>query len=239
MSIQAGYLDEGGGPVLQEIPYGAMPRLALTWISTYAVRHKTNRIPIGDTAADFLKLLELDTQGTRYDKLHQAINALATCRIHFGLNDREVDGTLISQFDAWQPLPDNRRRRWPGLLTLDDQFYKSLQKSAVPLDKRALWALKGSSLALDIYTWLAQRLHHVPSNGTKISWKPIRTQFAGEYVGKNASKDFKKEFVPALDQVKTVYPGAKVAVVRGGLLLQTSDPPIPFKPMDDDSESTA
>ncbi|PPS35766.1 replication protein, partial [Pseudomonas amygdali pv. morsprunorum] len=34
VNIQSGYLDEGNGPILQPIPYGAMPRLALVWCFT-------------------------------------------------------------------------------------------------------------------------------------------------------------------------------------------------------------
>jgi hypothetical protein len=35
--VQAGWLDEGSGPVEQPIPYGSMPRLALAWVSSYAL----------------------------------------------------------------------------------------------------------------------------------------------------------------------------------------------------------
>ena len=63
--VQAGFLDEGNGPVVQPIPYGAMPRLALAWVSTYAKRHKTREIPIGDSAAEFLRLVGMDSQGNR------------------------------------------------------------------------------------------------------------------------------------------------------------------------------
>ena len=51
VNVQAGYLDEGKGPVLQPIPYGVMPRLGLAWVSTFAVRNKEREIPIGDSAA--------------------------------------------------------------------------------------------------------------------------------------------------------------------------------------------
>lgn len=36
LSVQAGFLDEGNGPVVQPIPYGAMPRLALAWVTEAA-----------------------------------------------------------------------------------------------------------------------------------------------------------------------------------------------------------
>ncbi|EJC0967052.1 replication protein, partial [Salmonella enterica subsp. enterica serovar Newport] len=41
VNVQAGWLDEGKGPVQQPIPYGVMPRLALAWVSSYAKRNNT------------------------------------------------------------------------------------------------------------------------------------------------------------------------------------------------------
>ncbi len=63
--VQRGVLDEGSGPVLQPIPYGAIPRLALIWISTYAVRHRIREVPIGHSANQFLRNLGLDSQVIR------------------------------------------------------------------------------------------------------------------------------------------------------------------------------
>jgi hypothetical protein len=55
VNVQAGYLDEGSGPVLQPVPYGVMPRLALAWVSSYAKRYNTREVPIGNSAAAFLR----------------------------------------------------------------------------------------------------------------------------------------------------------------------------------------
>jgi len=49
-----------------------------------------------------------------------------------------------------------------GFMAIDYSHFVSLQKHAVPLDERALAALSHSAMALDIYAWLAQRLHRVP-----------------------------------------------------------------------------
>src|SRR3546814_10550936 len=69
VNVQAGYLDEGHGPVLQPIPYGVMPRLGLAWVSTFAVRNKEREIPIGDSAAEFLRLMGMESDGRRYTTL--------------------------------------------------------------------------------------------------------------------------------------------------------------------------
>ena len=99
----------------------------------------------------------------------------------------------------------------------------------MPLDNRALHALKGSALALDVYTWLAIRLHRIESRPVILYWMNLRDQFGQEYQGKNADKDFKKKFLHALRAALAVYPQAKVKQVTGGLMLMASPPPIPYK----------
>ncbi|MEX3614412.1 MAG: replication protein RepA [Burkholderia gladioli] len=191
-------------------------------MSTYAVRNKAQEIPIGDSAADFLRLMDMDSQGARYGALRTQMHALAACRLQMGHKGRTMPNMApVKQFDAWVTNKDVRQRAlWPGLMTLSDDYFSSLIESAVPLDNRALHALKGSALALDIYAWLAQRLHRIQGRGLTLHWKSLREQFAQEYKGKDPDKDFKKEFLPALGKVKKV---------TGGVLLIGSPPPIPYK----------
>ncbi|HBV0869509.1 TPA: replication protein [Klebsiella pneumoniae] len=230
VNVQAGWLDEGNGPVMQPIPYGVMPRLALAWVSTFAVRNKEREIKIGDSASEFLGLMGMDDDGRRYSTLRKQMHALAACRLQLGFKGRTFNGQPVEQFDAWLANGDKKQRSlWPGTMVLSDAYYTSLIESAVPLDNRALHALKGSALALDVYAWLAHRLHRIEGRGVTLHWKSLREQFAQEYTGKDADKDFKKKFVPALKKVLAVYPQAKVKQVTGGVLLLGSPPPIPYK----------
>ena len=230
INVQAGFLDEGKGPVAQPIPYGALPRLALAHVSTYAVRNKTREIPIGDSAAQFLESMGMDDQGARYATLRKQMHALAACRLQLGYKGRTFNGQAVEQFDAWLSNKDTKQRAlWPGLMVLSEHFYSSLMDGAVPLDSRALRHLKGSALALDVYAWLAHRLHRIEGKGVTLHWKSLREQFAQEYTGKDADKNFKDAFLPQLRKVMAVYPQAKVKQVTGGVLLLGSPPPIPFK----------
>lgn len=229
VNVQAGWLDEGRGPVRQTVPYGTMPRLALAWISTTAVKQRQREIHIGDSASEFLKAMGMGDEGKRYATLRKQMHALAACRLQLGCKGRTFSGQPIEQFDAWIDNRDSGQRAlWPGALVLSDRYYDSLIESAVPLDKRALLALKGSSLALDIYAWLAHRLHRVGSKVT-LQWSVLRAQFGQEYKGKDPDKDFRREFLQALNKVLTVYPAAKVEVVTGGLSLRSSPPPVKLK----------
>lgn len=231
VNVQAGWLDEGKGPVQQPIPYGAMPRLALAWVSSYAKRYNTREIPIGDSAAEFLRLMGMeDSQGARYTTLRKQMHALAACRLQLGFKGRTFNGQPVEQFDAWlaNGKPE-QRPLWPGVMVLSDVYFNSLIDSAVPLDNRALHALKGSALALDVYAWLAHRLHRIEGRPVVLHWKSLREQFAQEYQGKDPDKDFKKQFLPVLRNVQVVYPQANVKQVTGGLMLMGSPPPIPKK----------
>lgn len=228
--VQAGLLDEGKGPVQQPVPYGSLPRLALAWVSTYAVRHKAQEIPIGESAAEFMRLMGMEREGRRYSTLRTQMHALAACRLQMGFKGRTYNAQPIEHFDTWINDKDSDQRPlWPGTLSLSDSFYNVLMERPVPLDNRALLALKGSALALDIYCWLAHRLHRIEGRPLVLHWRSIREQFAQEYRGKNPDKDFKDAFLPQLHKVLMVYPDAKVKQVTGGLLLMASPPPVPYK----------
>jgi hypothetical protein len=233
INVQAGYLDEGNGPVQQPVPYGPLPRLALAWISTQAVRTKDREIAIGNSASEFLRLLGKPTTGGErgsFGSLRKQMHALAACRLQLGFKGRTYNGQPVEQFDAWLANKDTGQHAlWPGVMVLSDGYFSSLLESAVPLDNRALMALSDSALALDVYTWLAHRLHRIEGRGVTIHWKALREQFAQEYQGKDPDKDFKKKFLPALKKVLAVYPEAKVKPVTGGVLLLGSPPPIAYK----------
>jgi hypothetical protein len=230
LNVQAGYLDLGKGPVLQSIPYGPMPRLALAWISTYAKRHKTREIPIGESASQFLQFIGMDSQGSRHSKLRQQMHALAACRMQLGFNGSTFNGQPVDQFDAWIPSATNLQRTlWSGRMILSEAYFLEVMENGVPLDYRALIALKGSALAIDVYSWLAHRLHRIEGRPVLVHWKSLRTQFADEYQGKDADKDFKKQFMKVLPSVLGVYPQANIKQVKGAIMLQKSLPPIPYK----------
>ena len=172
----------------------------------------------------------MDSEGRRYAPLRKQMHALAACRLQLGFKGRTYNGQPVQQFDAWiSDRAANQRALWPGVMVLSEDYYRSLIESAVPLDNRALMALKGSALALDVYAWLAHRLHRIEGRGVVLHWKSLRDQFAQEYAGKDPDKNFKKEFMPALRKVLAVYPQAKVKTVTGGVLLIGSPPPIPYK----------
>lgn len=238
LSIQAGKLWNGEEFVQQVVPYGTLPRLMLAWMNTYAVRHKTAEIPVGETASEFMKMLGKAVTGGERGTLKMfrlQVNALAACRMTLGYTrgDRAFtyDGKPIAAFEAWIKNEESQQKGlWPGVVTFSKDYMQTLQTQSVPLDMRAYSQLQGSALAMDVYTMLADRLHRITSSkGVKLYWANAREQFGQEYTGKEADKDFKKKFVPAMRDALAVYPAARVVPIRGGILMLPSAPPIPYK----------
>lgn len=234
--VEAGKLWDGKQFVQQPIPYGAMPRLLLAWMNTHAVRFRTPEIPLGESASDLLRMLGKEPNGgirSSFTTFRKQMQALSAARITLGFNlngkAHTYEGKPIKNFEAWLPNAEEQRSLWPASMTLSDEYFRTLLEHAVPLDMRALMALKGSSLAMDVYVWLAERLHRIHGRSPPVHWHNLREQFGQEYRGKDSDKDFKKKFIPALEAALHVYPQSKVKRVRGGVLLMASPPPIPYK----------
>jgi hypothetical protein len=85
-------------------------------------------------------------------------------------------------------------------------------------------ALAGSSLSLDVYVWLAQRLHRVPTGRPQfVGWANLHVQFGQGYA---RVRDFRSRFLDTLRQVTAVYPGARLTSDEKGVTLEHSPPPV-------------
>ncbi|MEI6806532.1 MAG: replication protein RepA [Myxococcaceae bacterium] len=231
MVLEAGRLYRRGQWVDMQLPYGTRPRLVMVHISSEAIRTKSRTIEIGESIYEFLKRLCIDPSGGPrggYTMFKKQMEALAACRMNLGwsLQDRDISINTqpISRFDAWLVNHGPERPLWPSTLDLSQEFFETLTAHAVPLDHRALAAIKHSALALDIYTWLAHRLCRIKSiSGIMLSWNNLKDQFGQEY---KDNRDFKKEFRAALRQVHAVYPDSKLEQIPGGFILKPSHPPV-------------
>lgn len=228
--LEAGALWNGRRWVEQPLPAGAKPRLALIHISAEAVKQRSRFIEVDSSARQFMERLGLNTDGgSSYTLFKREMMALSACRMSLGWNSGGRAVTINTQpietFEAWTSNDDNQRVLWPGMIELSQKYFDSLIEHAVPLDPRALRALAHSSLAIDVYSFLARRLH-VLKKPVMVSWANWKEQFGHEY---NDVMNFKHEFKKALSAALEVYRDAKVEAVIGGLLLKPSLPPVHYE----------
>ena len=209
----------------QQLPYGPKPRLVLINLTSKAIMTGSRVVDVGRSTREFLDRMGLDAQGSEYRSLRRQLEALSACRMQLGgPTIRSLEYKPIDRLDVWIAPNENQQTLWPGKVELDQVYFDNVREYAVPLDERAIAALRGSALALDIYTWLAQRLIRVKRGGLTVEWSALKSQFGQEYGDLN---NFRTEFLGALLQVVQVYRSAQVETVEGGLMLKPSAPPIP------------
>jgi hypothetical protein len=125
----------------------------------------------------------------------------------------------------WHPKEPDQAALWKSTITLTDNFYREIIDRPVPIDMRAIKALKKSPMALDIYTWLTYRVSYL-KRPTAISWESLAMQFGSSY---SRQRDFKTAFMYELKKVVTVYGGVRVEALPTGLLVKPSLTHIPRK----------
>ena len=157
------------------LPYGEKPRLVLIHLATEAVRTGSPVVDVEESMTAFARSLGLETNGQQLRSLKDQLARLAAATVRMGVVEEgravQVNTQFVSAFDLWFPKQADQRVLWPSTVRLSEEYFQSLGKHAVPLDHRAVAALASSSMALDVYVWLAQRLHRVPAGKPQfIAW---------------------------------------------------------------------
>ena len=215
-------------------PYGTLPRLLLFWITTEALRTGSRRIELGSSLAAFMRELGLDPSngsGPRSDarRLKDQMERLFRATISFEYNKEERGGNRKSWLDMqvapkgefwWSHTQLEQTTLWESWIELGEDFYNSIVSAPVPLDMRALMALKSSSLSLDIYAWATYKtfsLGQQQKNEQFIPWEGFMSQLGAEYTN---VMNFKLKAKEAFKKVQVVYPGLQVEGAIGGFIIK-------------------
>jgi hypothetical protein len=214
------------------LPHGPKSRLILAHLNAEALRTQSPEIVTAETLTGFVRRMQLDPKGRNVNSVKDQLARLAATQIHVaaalvGDAMQQLNTTIVGEFDLWFQKTDGQRVLWPTTVRLSAKYFESLQRHAVPLNEAALLALSHSSMALDIYSWLAQRLHRItPGKPIFVRWVSLQGQFGWNY---EQLRMFRRVFLGALKQVHTQYLAAKFEVSYGGVTLYHSAPPVPTK----------
>ncbi|MDR6775642.1 replication protein RepA [Azospirillum sp. BE72] len=210
------------------LPYGEKPRLVLLHLNAEAMRTQSPVIEVENSLTAFVRSLSLNTGGRTIKTIKEQLACLAATNIRLGMIEdgraRQINTQVVGSFDLWFPRTHNQRVLWPSTIRLSDDYFHSLMMHAVPLDRRAVARLAGSAFALDLYAWLAQRLHKVPAGKPQlITWPALAAQFDQGY---DRLRDFRARFNETMTRVLALYPAARTEPAPEGLWLRNSPPPV-------------
>jgi hypothetical protein len=219
--------EENGEPV--GIPYGSKARMILIYLQTQALRSGSREVELGRSLKAWMKAMGIATiGGATYKVVTEQARRISACRLTFfsengPTRQRDNGGFVDNAIELAGTLNDDRQPTlWQDRVRLNEAFYRSLIEHPVPVSETALREIGNKSMAIDIYVWLAYRLHSL-SKPTPISWPSLYAQFGAGFA---ALRNFKPAFSEALRMALAAYPGAQVAVESTSIVLHPSRPPI-------------
>ena len=212
------------------IPFGPMPRLIMIYLTRQCLKTKSREIILGNTLTEFMDELQIVPSGGRWGsvpQLRKQLTKLFNCRISFGYQSEGAEAKkhvdIASEYELfWDTKVLNQRSLWNSSVVLGERIYNEILKSPVPIDMRAIKALKSSSLALDIYQYFTWRMFNLKGEPL-IPWELIQNQFGSNYApGAKGRYAFKKKFSEQLQRVKVIYPDLNIEPEKNGLRLKPS-----------------
>ena len=228
------------------LPYGTIPRLVLFFIITEALRTGGRHVHLGGSFNEFCRNVGLDPSrgGKRSDKKRLDDQTRRLIRSNFSFQISE--GNAIKGAEAfinmqiadrgalwWDRSNPDQGSLFESVIELAEPFFNAIQEAPVPADMRALRALKGSSLALDLYMWTAHKtfIQTRRNKSQFVSWQALEKQLGSNY---KRTRAFRAKALQALREVYTVSPGLNIEDVEnaegGGLIVHPGKTPVLSKP---------
>jgi Plasmid encoded RepA protein len=209
------------------LPYGSIARMILLYLQTEAVKTRSREVELGRSMNTWLNSMGMGTGGRNYQLVREQSRRISLCRLTFFRSTAKQTFITNGSFVRNAILPsddhdDDQFHFWKPSVCLDEGFYKSLIEHPLPVREAAIRSLGHRSMAIDVYLWLAYRLH-VLSKPIMLTWKNLAGQFGA---GFNDVKNFKKKFKEPLLLALAAYPDARVEPAIGGLTLYPSRPPV-------------
>jgi hypothetical protein len=207
------------------LPYGSYARFILLFLQSEAVKTRSREIELGRSMQVWLGRMGLSIGGNSYRLVKEQAKRISVCRLTFfgGVGDQEVlrngafvEGAITMAGSIDQPS------FWQDHVRLDEAFYRALCDHPVPVSETALRAIGPRSMTLDVYIWLAYRLHALKRD-TDVSWAALYAQFGA---GFKRLRAFRAQFVESLELALAAYPDASVSIDGRGVVLRPSRPAI-------------
>ena len=201
------------------VPHGSKARLILLYLQTEAVKTNSRVIELGTSMRRWLRSMGVTITGPNYQEVRRQAQKIERALVSFTFTG---EGATVSWQDTIirgsfeRPCSDEVRT-----VELSESFFKSITERPVPVCEAAIRLLGERCMALDLYLWLAYRLHSL-QRPTVISWPSLHSQFGA---ATRLLKHFKPHFAREIEAALAAYPDARVDLAEDGIRLHPSPSP--------------
>jgi hypothetical protein len=223
MLVESGR-DRAGKPL--GLPYGSYARFILLFLQSEAIRSSSREIELGRSMRVWLGSMGLSIGGMTYKKVNEQARRISGCSLTF-FADRagaqiKSRGGFVKTEITMQNVVGDQPGLWQDRVLLDEDFFRALREHPVPVSESALRAIGPRSMVIDVYIWLAYRLHALRRD-VEVGWPALFSQFGA---GFGRLRRFRAHFVECLNLAMAAYPEARVELSERGVLLRPSRPAI-------------
>jgi Plasmid encoded RepA protein len=200
------------------VPYGSKARLILLYLQSEAIKTNSRHVELGRSMRQWLMSMGVSICGSNYRQVVEQAARIEHSLIvfHFtadGSDTRWQDSIIRGSFK-----PDGEDR----VIELSEGYYNALQQHPVPLSEQAIKSLSNTCMPLDLYLFLAYRLHAL-KRPILLRWTTLHAQFGA---GTQAIHHFKPRLIRDLELATSAYQEANVELTNEGLRLWPSPPPV-------------
>jgi len=220
------------------LPYGTYPRLFHYYICSEIKRTGKAEIFLNSSLAKFMEELGFTNASTNqrnlfYGQIIRFLNA------NYRLEKTNSDGSktvvmankIVASYDidsVWFERASAKKPKTTRII-FNDWFVEEILNSSVPFNREAILSLKGSSLAIDLYSWITWRSHTLNKSTKKravIKLADFEKQLGLSY---GRPRDLRRDLEKAYNEVLALYPQAKMVIAADSITLHSSSEAISQK----------
>jgi hypothetical protein len=241
-------------PVKIGAPFGVFARLVMLFIMTEAVKQQTREIYLGKSFSEWLRRMGIKNtksggrRGTR-SLVQDQVERLMSCEWTFRWDQKipvadegrrsggrpkkkevavsafaATDMRLVNQYGG----VSTEDGEFVSRFVLSEPFYENLIHHAVPMNERAVAALRTSATQIDLYTFLTYRLPRIkPGEVVRLNWEQLASHLGNEK-GMPLFK-FRQTVRKAWEVVSGVYQQASRAVDLSDQVIKLTYAPPPLE----------
>lgn len=217
-----------GDPIPVGVPYGSRARLICLYLQSEALKNNSREVELGRSLHAWLRRLDISIGGKSMAAVRDQAERISRCRLSFQIRQGNRTGLVNQNILDTAMFVDNDNKQGALFVErakLSEMFFEQLRRHPVPIEEAAIKSISNNSMAIDVYCWLAYRLH-VLNAPTLVPWKSLFGQFG---TGISRLDKFRACFRGPLDLALSVYPAANVEVDGRGVMLSPSHPPVSSK----------
>lgn len=214
------------------IPWGVVPRLVLSWLTTRVVQTQQQTVGLGGLGG-FMRGMGMECTGGTNGSIARVRNqTMALFSSNLTIIRQGEDKTagislnVAASFNLWHPKQAESPFVGDSAVTLSAEFYREVLEAPVPVPLPALQVVQQSPLGIDLLAWLCWRTFNLRQPAV-IPWPLLAGQFGAGYRDtKQGRHNFRTAVVRELGVIRALWPSLKVEADDIGLTLRPGTRPL-------------